>query len=290
MANNERSWNRNQEGSFQDGNDNDNRYRNRRSEYDNDFDDRRNESRYGSQGSSYGNYDRGASGFGDSRRSFGYNDERNMGDSDYGGYRGRFQGSQGSSQYYGGNYNDWTRGYSGPGNRNYDDRSNQGRNQSNDRDWWDRTTDEVSSWFGDEDAARRRRMDEMQGSHKGKGPKGYTRSDDRIKEDVNDRLSDDPYVDASDINATVSNCEVTLTGTVNSRREKRRAEDVAEAVSGVKNVENRLKVSSSSSSGTSSTSGNGNGNIASSGTGTTGRSEYNTNSGSNFGTSDSRKK
>ena len=94
-------------------------------------------------------------------------------------------------------------------------------------------SDEVSSWFGDHDAERRRREDQR-GEHRGRGPKNYTRSDDRIREDVNDRLSDDPFVDASNIEVQVSSCEVTLTGTVDSREAKRRAEDSAERVSGVK--------------------------------------------------------
>jgi Predicted periplasmic or secreted lipoprotein len=109
------------------------------------------------------------------------------------------------------------------------------------RGWWDRASDEVASWFGDEEAERRRRMDDQR-EHRGRGPKGYRRSDERIKEDVNDRLSDDYYLDASDVEVTVANTEVTLTGTVNNRNDKRRAEDLAESVSGVTNVENRLRV------------------------------------------------
>jgi hypothetical protein len=111
------------------------------------------------------------------------------------------------------------------------------------RGFWERAGDEVSSWFGDEDAERRRRMDEQRGGmHRGRGPKGYTRSDDRIREDVNDRLSDDPFVDASEIEVSVSSCEVTLSGTVDSREAKRRAEDIAEQVSGVRHVQNNLRV------------------------------------------------
>jgi hypothetical protein len=77
--------------------------------------------------------------------------------------------------------------------------------------------------------------------HYGKGPKGYTRSDERIREDVCDRLSDDDEVDARDITVTVKNAEVILEGTVNDRRSKHRAEDVAESVSGVKEVTNHLR-------------------------------------------------
>ena len=143
-----------------------------------------------------------------------------------------------SSQRY--NYPTGFRSTESYGNRNYDyDRDRYDRAEG--RGWWDRASDEVASWFGDEEADRRRRMD-AQREHRGRGPKGYRRSDERIKEDVNDRLSDDYYIDASDVEVAVSNTEVTLTGTVNSREDKRRAEDIAESVSGVTNVENRLRV------------------------------------------------
>lgn len=127
-------------------------------------------------------------------------------------------------------------------NRSYDnyDRRDGYSSNDNDRDWWDRSKDEVKSWFGD-DAAERRREQDKRMSHRGKGPRGYQRSDERIKEDVNDRLSDDDYVDASDIDVEVNGSEVTLKGTVATKQEKRRAEDIAERVSGVRNVENRLR-------------------------------------------------
>jgi osmotically-inducible protein OsmY len=80
------------------------------------------------------------------------------------------------------------------------------------------------------------------GTYASRGPRGYRRSDERIREDVNDRLTDDWRVDASDIEVTVNNGMVTLTGRVESREEKRRAEDVAERVSGVADVSNQLRV------------------------------------------------
>ncbi|WEX74476.1 BON domain-containing protein [Sinorhizobium numidicum] len=86
------------------------------------------------------------------------------------------------------------------------------------------------------------------GQFSGKGPRGYTRSDDRIKEDVNDRLTDDPWLDASDIEVAVSGGEVTLTGHVSNRQDKRRAEDCAEAVSGVSYVQNNLRIRSQAES------------------------------------------
>ena len=93
------------------------------------------------------------------------------------------------------------------------------------------------------------------GQYSGRGPKGYTRSDDRIKEDVCDRLTDDADVDASNIEVSARNCEVTLSGTVDTREAKRRAEDCAESVSGVRHVQNNLRVQESGSR-TSAASGN----------------------------------
>src|SRR3712207_5795092 len=87
--------------------------------------------------------------------------------------------------------------------------------------------------------------------HRGRGQKGYQRSDERIREDVNDRLTDDPHVDASEIEVSVHNREVTLTGTVNSRFEKRHAEDLAESVSGVAHVQNNLRVGQTAGSASS---------------------------------------
>jgi osmotically-inducible protein OsmY len=86
-------------------------------------------------------------------------------------------------------------------------------------------------------------MDEQNtGGYRGRGPKGYHRSVDRIREDVCDRLSDDDWLDASEIDVQMQGEEVILTGTVNSREDKRRAEDLAESIPGVRNVENRLRV------------------------------------------------
>jgi osmotically-inducible protein OsmY len=85
-------------------------------------------------------------------------------------------------------------------------------------------------------------MDEQRAQYRGRGPRGYQRSDSRITEDINDRLTDDPYLDASDIEVKVNNREVTLIGTVESRGAKRRAESIVEAVSGVIDVQNNLRV------------------------------------------------
>lgn len=181
-----------------------------------------------------------------------YGDRGRYDEDQYSGGHGGFssRGSYGRSDY-GEDYGSPRYGQSGQGRyspeREYG-RSGRhyGRGDSEDRSWWDRTTDEVSSWFGDEDAERRRERDRyMRGQHRGKGPRNYSRSDDRIRDDINDRLSDDPFVDASDIEVNVSNGEVTLTGNVDHRSTKRRAEDLAESISGVKHVENRLRINQS---------------------------------------------
>jgi hypothetical protein len=79
-------------------------------------------------------------------------------------------------------------------------------------------------------------------SHIGKGPKGYQRSDERIKEDVSEALYKNPNVDASDVEVKVESGIVTLSGTIEDRQMKRLAEDVAARVSGVLNVMNLLTV------------------------------------------------
>jgi osmotically-inducible protein OsmY len=206
-----------------------------------------------------------------------------------------------------------------------DDRDYRSR-QYGERDRTDRAADEVRSWFGDDQAAQRRRMDEYRdgrgerdwndrpsnamernwdrtkqsmrdatdwdrdgrrgfaewndsdrswdrgrsdtvepsrlsrdyghrgyaetrsysggytGPYAGRGPKGYTRGDERIREDVCDRLTDDPRIDASDIDVQVKNGEVSLSGSVRSREEKRYSEDLIEHLTGVRDVNNQLKV------------------------------------------------
>jgi hypothetical protein len=76
----------------------------------------------------------------------------------------------------------------------------------------------------------------------GKAPKGYTRGDERIREDICERLMLSPY-DSSEVEVTVAAGEVTLTGTVRSRADKWGIEDVAEVALGVQHVNNQIRVS-----------------------------------------------
>lgn len=89
----------------------------------------------------------------------------------------------------------------------------------------------------------------ISGPHSGRGPKGYQRSDDRIKEELCERLSQHGQLDASDLEVKVQNGEVTLSGSVRERHAKRTAEDVAESVSGVREVHNQVRVDAKFGSG-----------------------------------------
>ncbi len=80
--------------------------------------------------------------------------------------------------------------------------------------------------------------------HRGKGPKNYSRSDERIREDLSERLTDSDEIDASGISVEVNNGIATLTGTVGQRWMKHLAEDLAESCSGVRDVTNQISVES----------------------------------------------
>lgn len=79
-------------------------------------------------------------------------------------------------------------------------------------------------------------------SFRGRGPKNYQRSDERIREDVCERLTFDDQVDATEIEVSVSTGNVTLSGRVDDRWAKRRAEDIAESIPGVRDVQNQIRV------------------------------------------------
>lgn len=87
------------------------------------------------------------------------------------------------------------------------------------------------------------------GSHRGKGPKGYTRSDERLREVICEKLTDDPTIDASEINVEVTAQIVKLTGTVDDRSVKYEVEELIERCGGVKDIDNQLRVRSGAGSG-----------------------------------------
>lgn len=176
----------------------------------------------------YSREDYGRGGYGEDERgsyagSFGRTGEEGPDRAGYGWQRGDY--ARGAAR----------RGYPGYQARGYgsEDRARGGYGgpPAEERGFFERAADEVSSWFGDREAERRREQD-----YRGRGPKGYKRSDERIQEDVNDRLADDRYLDASELEVTVSG------GEVEDRRSRRRAEDIAERVSGVSYVQNNIRV------------------------------------------------
>jgi hypothetical protein len=175
---------------------------------------------------------------------------RDMTDRDRDGRRGWSEWNDNDRPGYRGGRGDFTSGsYAAPQNR--DDYWNRQRGDypSQDRAFGDVSRDRTiaPSAGGYVPSPQYDRGDEMrrgwQGpNYAGRGPRGYQRGDERIREDVCDRLTEDPRIDAEDIEVTVNGGEVTLAGTVRSRQEKRSAEDCVEHISGVREVNNNLKV------------------------------------------------
>lgn len=145
--------------------------------------------------------------------------------------------SSDSSRYGSSNYSGSTYGNSGSG-YNSGSSYNSGSNWSN-----------QSGTYGDNSGSY---GSSSRGQHTGKGPKGWRRSDDRVKEDVCEYLERSASIDASDIDVTVAEGVVTLTGTVSDRSMKRMCEDEIENLPGVKDVNNQLRVNRDSSSSDSS--------------------------------------
>lgn len=86
------------------------------------------------------------------------------------------------------------------------------------------------TWHPDLDRAYRR------------GPKGFRRSDERLKEELAERLMYRNDIDCSDVTLDVKDAKVTLEGNVPERWMRYAIDDVAESVIGVDDVENRIRV------------------------------------------------
>jgi osmotically-inducible protein OsmY len=107
-----------------------------------------------------------------------------------------------------------------------------------------RAGQKVASWFNAGGEGRIYDPDYLDPTYgkRGLGPQGYRRSDERISDDAHQRLTDDPWLDASSISLSVSEGEVTLSGTVENREAKHRAERLIEDLSGVTHVQNNLRL------------------------------------------------
>src|SRR6516162_1896156 len=77
--------------------------------------------------------------------------------------------------------------------------------------------------------------------HRGKAPKNYVRSDQRVFEDVCEALMQQDAVDASEIVVTVDQGAVTLDGSVATAHMKELAEEAIIGLPGVKSVRNTLR-------------------------------------------------
>lgn len=75
-----------------------------------------------------------------------------------------------------------------------------------------------------------------------RGPKGYRRSDERIREDVCENLIREHRVDVSEVTVEVQDGTVTLEGSVPERRMRYMIEDIAADCRGVNDVDNRVRV------------------------------------------------
>ncbi len=150
------------------------------------------------------------------------------------------QGVRNQGGMYGqGGYNDGMYGQGGMQNR-YGSQGYQGYGQP--QQGAQQTNGQGSQAIGAAQSGWNQQAAGVVQSHRGKGPSGYVRSDDRIKEIVCEVLTDHHEIDATHVEISVKNGEVTLSGTVEDRSQKRLVEDVIENLSCVKDVVNQLRI------------------------------------------------
>lgn len=85
------------------------------------------------------------------------------------------------------------------------------------------------------------------------GPKGYQRSDERLKEDISERLMEAYHIDSSEVTVDVRGAKVTLEGMVPSRHMKHAIEDLVDCCPGVLDIDNRIRVTGPNYQGSSPT-------------------------------------
>ena len=146
----------------------------------------------------------------------------------------------------------------------YRDHEDDRRHRRHQRGWGDKVADEVKARFGSERAERRRAMDHDidareeehedrrderrdRRDYRGVGPRMRHDDDDDLREEIVDRLRDDPDLDASDILVRVIDNEAILDGSVRSKRDAERAHHLANDVRGIVYVRDRLRVGRSDS-------------------------------------------
>jgi len=193
--------------------------------------------------SQYGSQDFNSSSYG-SRANHGsetgYRPRSEMDSPMRGGNKQRSWGLQGQRDLSNSSYDDMPGGQRHWGKGEYQD--------IHDRDNWRRDTRRHDERKQDGDSFFEK-VGEKVGEFFGKGPKGYKRSDDRIREDASEALWAHPQIDASEIEVDVREGVVTLSGTVSERRMKRMIEDEIEDLPGVKDVINNVRTQDRFSSG-----------------------------------------
>ena len=173
-----------------------------------------------------------ATGYSQGRQGHGRHTDQNLGQGSYG---QPDLGQGGYGRFAGRNDDQATSGYMRYGPRD----SAYGPEDFSQRDMSGVLGRERSGARGQTDA---RGLQSEQGRFRGHGPKGYRRSDERITEDLNERLTEDALLDASHITVEVKDGVATLQGNVDNRWMKHRAEDIADACSGVSDVRNEIRV------------------------------------------------
>ena len=177
--------------------------------------------------------------FGDSYGSFGATPKNQYGRSTYG---NTTYGNPSSSQFTNGLSSGSTNGYGS----SYNDEEFLGKNTArSNREWSASDRYNTNDHFSTSGSSWGNQGYGSQQTHFGKGPKGYKRSDARIEEEVCEALARNHEVDASDIEVSVSEGCVTLSGTTDSKYAKRAAEMAIENLSGVDDVKNEIKVKKS---------------------------------------------
>jgi hypothetical protein len=101
----------------------------------------------------------------------------------------------------------------------------------------------TGSWFNEPEY-------QAQKNFIGKGPRGYQRQDARIYEDACEALTREPSVDASGIEVEVREGVIILSGSVPDRPTRRWAEACVEDLTGVLDVNNKLRIMPQDEAGT----------------------------------------
>jgi osmotically-inducible protein OsmY len=75
-----------------------------------------------------------------------------------------------------------------------------------------------------------------------RGPRAYRRRDESMREGICESLTENPDLDSDDIEVSVEGGEGTLPGSAEGRDARSLAQNLAEAVAGVRAVHNHLRV------------------------------------------------